>query len=204
MKIYTIPIGPVSSNMYLLVEGDFSFIIDPSVDREEIKDLPSADSIKAVFITHGHFDHIYAVDSYKGIPVYMPAKDRELLNDPAANGSFLINSKDEFVFESIDSSEFDKEPFGPVKVTAIKTPGHTAGSVCYLFETEDDKVLFSGDTLFHYGMGRTDLPTGSDEDMIGSLKLLKELPADLKVFPGHGEATSIGIECASNPYLRMI
>lgn len=204
MKIYTIPSGPVSSNMYLLVEGDSSFIIDPSVDREEIKELPLADSIKAVFITHGHFDHIYAVDSYKGIPVYMSDKDRGLLADPVANGSFLINSKDEYVFDSIDSSGFDKESFGPVKVTTIETPGHTSGSVCYLFETADDKVLFSGDTLFHYGMGRTDLPTGSDADMAASLKLLKELSPDLKVFPGHGEATSIGFECAANPYLGMI
>lgn len=204
MKIYTIPIGPVSSNMYLLVEGDFSFIIDPSVDPSRIEDLPGADSIKAVFITHGHFDHIYAASAYEGIPLYMPAKDRELLKDPVANGSFLINSRDEYTFDSIDSSDFDKEAFGPVKVTTIKTPGHTAGSVCYLFETDDDKVLFSGDTLFNYGIGRTDLPTGSEEEMAGSLKILKELPADLKVFPGHGEATSIGFEAARNPYLQML
>ena len=84
-------------------------------------------------------------------------------------------------------------------IKVIHTPGHTIGSCCYLF---DDKILFSGDTLFQVGIGRTDFYTGNMNEMIKSLDLLKKMSSEIKVYPGHGIETTIGFEKKYNPYLK--
>lgn len=168
MRIHTIIVGPIETNCYI-VEDEASkkaMIIDPGEEAEKIlehlKNLQL--KIEAIVITHGHFDHIGALDAVQ-----------------AGTGAVVLEPDDgQRVFA------------GSISFTVIHTPGHSPESLCLYSEKE--KVLFSGDTLFAGTWGRTDLPFSSEEDMILSLRKLLALPPDTKVYPGHGRSTTIGKE----------
>ena len=199
IKIY--PYGPLGSNMYIVSHEDGLIVIDPSVspaDRHFLKHDPDFDPSKvmAVFMTHGHFDHCAHLDDWSlatGAPCYIASEDMDLLKDPSVNCSAdfdvpLTYRTEPLVFEKCSIKGFE----------IIKTPGHTPGSVCMLY---NNSFLFSGDTLFRGSMGRVDLPGGDPKAMESSLKALCKLPDDITVFPGHGPYTTMAIEKKYNPYL---
>ena len=195
-------VGMVQTNFYFLhLEGEKETIVfDPADYGKEIYDELTRQGleIKAIFLTHGHFDHIMGVKALKeacGAPVYASALEKDILTDPYLNTSAQYGRS--CVVEP-DHWLIDGETVTAAGMTLrmISTPGHTEGSCCYYIEeTGGDPILLSGDTLFENSVGRTDLPTGSMAQLKKSLeRLLLTLPEDVIVLPGHGRTTTIGFE----------
>jgi hydroxyacylglutathione hydrolase len=170
----------------------------------------------AVLATHGHLDHVadaHTVADAYGIPVWIHPADRHLLSDPAAGlspqagplvtalyGSETLPEPAD-VREWVDADSYD---FAGLRWTVMHAPGHTPGSVLLHASSRTESRLLSGDVLFAGSIGRTDLPGGSMRDMAASLRdVVLTLPYHLAVLPGHGRATSIGMECATNPYVQL-
>ncbi len=192
--------------MYWKAESSKAVIIDPGADDYLILEAIKSQDIspQAILLTHGHVDHIGAVNSLRqsfGIPVFAGDGEQPLLSDPTANMSALTESavtvdppvnwlKDEELLVIADLS---------FKVLA--TPGHSPGGVCFLDESAG--VVFVGDTLFYGSIGRTDFPGCSHTRLIDSIssKLLK-LPNSIVCYPGHGPSTTIGAERVNNPFLK--
>jgi glyoxylase-like metal-dependent hydrolase (beta-lactamase superfamily II) len=198
-------ISGVATNCYFLTNADTlgTIVVDPGGQPDRILSHIEAVGLKpvAILLTHGHFDHIMAVNELKaefGIPVYAGIDEKNLLNDGNANLSAMYT--DEYVTEADTYlSDGDEVELAGIRIKVMSTPGHTGGSVCYL--VEGDGVLISGDTLFYGSVGRTDFPTGSDVAMKKSIReRLALLPDETVVYPGHGRATTIGIERQSNSW----
>lgn len=175
-------------------------------ERIAISEYISSNSLKPVhsLLTHAHVDHTlgvkYIYDRY-GLAPELQEKDVQLLEQFQLQAEMLCNITIDYalptpsrLLEDNDTIEFGNHSF-----RVIETPGHSRGSVFYY--CEDEKVCFSGDTLFKGSIGRTDLPGGSMFQIIQSLRMVTQLPDDVKVYSGHGEETTIGFELASNPYL---
>jgi glyoxylase-like metal-dependent hydrolase (beta-lactamase superfamily II) len=189
MILEKLELGVLRANCYILKKEDSCLIIDPGDEPEKIlthvKDL----KIVAVLLTHGHFDHMMGV---KGLlektkaPLYLQKESfEEYLN--AGNLSFVIGvSLDKPVSPDFVLKN-GLNNIGPFEFEVISTPGHTPGSVCFLF----DKDLFAGDTLFEGTHGRTDLFGSSHSKMKESLSKLADLDPDINVYPGHGNSTTI-------------
>ena len=156
--------------------------------------------MEAILLTHGHFDHMLAADALRKkyhIPVYVHEKEQHLLGDPKENLSGLW-SKPYTMQADKTVKEGDVLHLADFEIHVLATPGHTAGGVCYYIPAE--KALFSGDTLFCESYGRYDFPTSSGRELIASVKrLLKELPGDVTVYPGHNDETTIEHEKRYNP-----
>lgn len=213
MKVLAYPLGLYESICYVLILGDEGIIIDPGVDYQL---LPIDNiKIKGIFCTHGHYDHIaYSEDiiAGTGAPIYCHREELVTLQDPAKNQSSYIAQpyriegdvtllEDNQIVTSKDLGFTGSETFS---LTVIHTPGHTRGSVCFLVNGSDqENYLFSGDMLFAGTIGRTDLG-GNKDDMTSSLKRLALLPDNLTVFPGHGPATTLGVEKLTNPYFTAL
>lgn len=204
IKIQAITVGAVQTNSYLIynTENSEAILIDPGAEATKIlheigeKEL----TLKGILLTHGHFDHILGVkgilDKIK-IPVYACRLEEELLKDNRMNCSLMFGTD---VTLTPDVLLDDKEilTIAGMNIEVIYTPGHTKGSVCYYLK--DAKILVSGDTLFFESVGRTDLPTGNEMQLLISIReQLFILPEDVNVYPGHGIHTSIGYEKKNNP-----
>lgn len=208
MKITKLHFLPEEScNTYIIGdEGKEAIVIDPGSNRNGCLDKYLAkhhSSVSAFLLTHGHYDHIYGLkDTTYKAPIYLSDKEIDFLTDPDLNlTSFLEN---DLIIENIDTiSVFDKEKINlnGLEILVIETPFHTIGSVCYYFK--ELNALFSGDTLFHLGIGRSDLPTGSERTINSSLKKLASLPKETIVYPGHGENTTLDNEFAYNQYMKV-
>lgn len=205
-KIKLMVLGPVSTNCYILYHENSkeAVIFDPADEPERIvAEIEALGAVPAaILLTHGHFDHILAAQAvrerYK-IPLYAHEEETEILADSGSNLSGQFGSG---VSLSPDRTVKDGQELtvGGFTFRILHTPGHTRGSVCYYMEQE--KLLFSGDTLFAGSIGRTDFPTGSSGVLIRSLKeKIRCLPDDVVVYPGHGEQTDIGYEKKTNPFL---
>lgn len=203
--IQQLVLGMLSTNTWLLKNENTGelLIIDPADQAEliqqNIKMLEGKPA--AVLLTHGHFDHMMAAEDLRdfyGIPIYVFAGEKQLLEDSHDNLSGIwaqpyILLADQWVLEGsiLHLAGFE--------IRVLHTPGHTSGSCCYYLE--DEGVLFSGDTLFAGSVGRTDFPTSSGARMQESVhRLLRELPEDTRVYPGHNEETTIGYEKRYNPF----
>ena len=158
--------------------------------------------ISAILLTHGHFDHIWGAEELReksGAKIYAYEKEQPLcessdLNLSAQMGRACTIKPDYYLKDG------EKVQVGDLTCKLLATPGHTAGSCCYYFE--NDGIVMSGDTLFCQSVGRTDFPTGSMSDIVRSVKeKLMALPDEVKVYPGHGEITTIGFERENNPFL---
>lgn len=199
-------VGPVCTNCYLLVNhktGEL-LVVDPGDQAQLIEKQIEKTGAKpvAVLLTHGHFDHAGAAeelaDKYQ-ISIYAHEAEKETLEDPRLNlcgmiGEHKVYHADIFVK---DEEVLNLAGFS---IRVFFTPGHTIGGCCYYIA--DEKILFSGDTLFQESVGRTDFPRGSASDLIRAIReKLMPLPDDVTVYTGHDESTLIGYERMHNPYL---
>ncbi len=197
MTIREIPVPFVGENCYLLKDDNSGLgaIIDPGGAAEsivaEIEDLNMSPC--AILLTHGHYDHTGAVkelrEKYPDIPVYLHPADAEMTKQP--------DSMIPPIGETKPYDEGDEVQIGDLNVSVLHTPGHTPGSVTLLV----DHTMFSGDTLFRGSCGRTDLPGGSTDDMMASLKRLAQLEGDWDVLPGHEGPTTLQQERLGNFYM---
>lgn len=159
---------------------------------------------KHLVATHGHIDHIFgnaAIYKAFGLMVEVHASDEFLVSQAALQAEQLIGVKLESNMPPVGKYLTDKDviTFGTHTFTIIETPGHSPGSI-FLY-CEKEHVAFSGDTLFHYSIGRTDLEGGSMFQIIQSIRTISQLPDTTAIYPGHGEETNIGTELAGNPYM---
>lgn len=196
MNIETLVLGPLQTNCYILNFEKEALIIDPAANAELIlRKIRERDwFLKGILLTHTHFDHMGAVDAIvkaTDAPLYCPSKDAPGLRDWGKNLSlsFTRHAVQVDTVPTVLLNEWDTVPFGNEKLRVLETPGHTVGSVCY----EGEDFLFSGDTLFYHGRGRTDVPGGSEEQLYQSLSRLFTLE-NRTVYPGHGQPTSLDNE----------
>lgn len=206
LKIGRIVMGICQTNCYFVYEEGKNKVLlfDPADQGGYIYDklTEKGFTVEAILLTHGHFDHIWGVEELKeraGAKVYAYEGEKEVCENASVNRS--ANAGRACTVKA-DVYVKDGEEISAAGMTCqlIATPGHTKGSCCYYFE--DDKILLSGDTLFQESVGRTDLPTGSMSALVRSIReKLMTLPGDVKVYPGHGEATSIDHEKKYNPFL---
>lgn len=199
-------IDDLFANTYVLIDNSDCVVIDPGRDYRGIVDYINKNqlSLKAVLLTHGHFDHMRGVNILLeefDSPLYIGFFDEDRLTDSYKNLSGLF-SNEEVVISRKAITISDNETIlllnEPIKV--IETPFHTKGSVCYYLK--DSGFLFSGDTLFKGSIGRDDLPGAEPSKKKSSLAKLMTLPDNTKVFPGHGGSSTIGDEKKYNPFVK--
>ncbi|MCC8127351.1 MAG: MBL fold metallo-hydrolase [Clostridiales bacterium] len=205
LRIQTLVLGAVSTNCYVLYHNQTkrAVIVDPADEAERIRRKCEELALRpeAILLTHGHFDHIMAVEDVKrlyGCEVWAGWKEEKMLLDPALNLTGYQGMKQ--VSIRADHPVRDNEVISLIGFDwkVLETPGHTAGSVCYYIESEE--ILLSGDTLFEGSLGRTDFPTGSSAEIVRSIRdRLLVLPEDTMVYPGHGDPTVIKYEKKYNP-----
>jgi glyoxylase-like metal-dependent hydrolase (beta-lactamase superfamily II) len=213
--IRSFPAGPFGTNCYAVASGPRAecVVVDPGMEAvEPLREMLAADGLKpvAVVLTHGHLDHTFSVlpvcEGYD-IPAYLHPADSGMLADPLRwHGPALapligqVTLPDPSDVRSLDDGALLS--LAGVDLTVRHAPGHTEGSVVFSLDLDDAPGLLAGDVLFAGSVGRVDLPGGSWESMLGSLRDVV-LPLDdaTVVLPGHGPATTIGRERASNPYL---
>ena len=205
LKIGRLMLGICQTNCYFIYrEGSQDVIFFDPADKgdyiyETLKE--KGFQVKGILLTHGHFDHIWGVNRLKelsGAPLYAYEAEKVLCEDAVTNVSDQVGRP---YTVSPDRYLQDNEEITIADMTCrlIATPGHTVGRCCYYFAEEG--ILIAGDTLFQESVGRTDFPTGSYSEIIRSIKeKLFVLPDEVRVYPGHGEATSIGYEKIHNPF----
>lgn len=205
-KVTALKVGFLETNCYIVrdTESGCSCVIDPGADAALIKSTMRELDTKCtlILLTHGHFDHILALEDMRTTRAVVAIHESD---------AHSLTERDSFS----PMLPYDPRPFSPADVLLkregtyelggfifrmMQTPGHTAGSVCYIF----DDMLFTGDTLFCSGIGRTDFPGSSAEQMNASLKKLYHMPGDYVVYPGHGEKTLLSDERDMNPYMAFI
>lgn len=208
LTITSLTVGELAVNCWLLVNEDIkeALVIDPGDEAERIRSYAEQKGwkIAAVLLTHGHADHMGGAEELKRLtkaPVYALAEEESLLKNGKTNLSVFIMHRvitmeaDEYVRDGQELT------LSGIRLKVLRTPGHTPGGCC--FYCEEAGCVFAGDTLFQGSVGRSDFPGGSMSELIWSVKeKLFLLPDDTKVYPGHGEETSIGYEKKYNPFVR--
>ena len=207
MKIQHSVLGMCATNTYYVYDDETKrgLIVDPADSPDTI--IAKADSLsmipEAILITHGHFDHVLAMNKVRehyGIKVYAGLTEKQVLHDMAMNltSSFGMGQIFDADIYLKDGEEFETAGY---HIKAIEVPGHTIGGMCYYFDKQG--VLFSGDTLFCESVGRSDFPGGSASALCRGIKdKLFILPEHTKVYPGHMDETTIGNESKYNPFCR--
>jgi len=206
MILQKLCVGELSTNCYILGDektnqgvvidpgGDFD-LIDENIEKLNLK-------IKYIILTHGHIDHIKALVPLKKktkAKVLIHKEDLPILSNPIYNLSQFTGEDSSFSEPDLLLKDGDTIEFGKTKLLVLHTPGHTPGSISLY----TDNLLFTGDTLFCEGVGRTDLPGSSQEKLLNSVKQkLFTKPDDTEVFPGHGPSTTIGWEKKNNPWIK--
>lgn len=226
MQIYSFTAGPWQTNCYIVAPADGSecLIIDPGMKAAaQVREVVAEHHLKpvAVMVTHGHIDHmwsVFPVASGYGIPALVHSNDRHLLADPG----FALSAETRAALPTMmDSNDIFAEPddvrevtdnmnieIAGFDITIRHAPGHTAGSVLFDFAAErgnEQRNIFTGDVLFAGAIGRTDLPSGSPEEMNQSLRnVVLNLEDNSRILPGHGPSSFMNIERETNPYLQRI
>lgn len=203
MTIRCLPLGALQANCYLLSDEEgATAVIDPGDEAGTILETVRAGelAVESILLTHAHFDHILAADELRretGAPVYVYETDAPALADPRRSLTVLAKGGAGPLRADHLLKDGEELRVGRLAVSVLHTPGHTPGSCCFLC----GDALFSGDTLFAGSIGRTDFPGGDDQAMAASLRMLAALEPGIRVFPGHGESTTLSKERMENPYL---
>jgi len=194
-------VGSMETNCYILgsPETKEALIIDPGDEYSKIKEVLDRNNLAANFIvnTHGHIDHIGVNDKFN-LPVYIHRLDSDCFSDTAKNLSSFFNSNKTFSLKVNLLKDKDRINIDKLALEVIHTPGHTPGGICLKIGNS----IFTGDTLFCEGVGRTDLPDASHKQIIQSIKnRLLKFDDEVKIYPGHGPSSTIGHERMNNPFL---
>ena len=199
MLIKTLPVGHLETNCYIVTDEQTRkcAIIDPGADSNMILDYIEENNLipVVIFLTHGHFDHIMALDAVMdvtGVPAYINKQDIEIGRN---NRPHKLEGDNKLSYYS----ESDIIDVGGLSFVVLETPGHSPGSVTLMCET----ALFTGDTLFRDSCGRTDLEGGSMEMLLMSLRRLASLKGDYEVYPGHAESSTLNRERNLNYYIAQ-
>ena len=193
------------ANTYFLIDGPNVIIIDPGSDGTSLSARIRREgwTIKAILLTHGHFDHINGAEYLQKVfaaPVYVHQEDEAMLSDPHLNGATMFRFSGNYDIKATTFGNDEVITIDTRKIITFHTPFHTKGSVCFYLPEEG--WLFSGDTLFKGSIGRSDLPSGSFRTITASLTKLQSLPESVTVYPGHGPKTTIGYELKFNRYFQ--
>lgn len=207
LKIGRMVLGMCQTNCYFLYREDNKdcIVVDPADQGDKIYQALDKNGFKVcgILLTHGHFDHIWgtkALRELSGAKLYALDAEQELLQNARKNVSSQVGRA-----YTVDADVYLKDgeevTIANMTFQVIATPGHTAGGCCYYFK--EAGFLVSGDTLFQDSIGRTDLPTGSMSTLVRSVRdKLFVLPEETKVYPGHGDSTTIGHEKKYNPFCQ--
>jgi hydroxyacylglutathione hydrolase len=210
MEIDGLVLGSYQTNCYILREDESvkeCLVVDTALEAGGLIDFLDERKLDpvAVVLTHGHADHITGVEllrgKFPGIKVFIHKLDAEMLTGALSNLSLMAGRK--FSTDPADCAleEGDVVEQAGVRLKVLHTPGHTPGGICLY--SEDEGIVFSGDTLFCAGVGRTDFPGGSMTRLLKSIReKLLILPDETVVYPGHGPVTTIAQEKATNPHLQ--
>lgn len=191
MTITILPLGYLQTNCYLLNGPDGAIAIDPGAEPQRVLEALGHRKLAAILLTHGHFDHVGAVGALTAETDCLVYLCQQELSLPQAMTAGPLHYTHTY-------GEGDELSIAGLTFQVLHTPGHTPGSVCLRFGDN----LFSGDTLFAGSCGRTDFPGGDPALMAQSLRRLAQLNGNLRIWPGHGESTTLDEELRYNPYLR--
>ena len=175
MEIKRVVTGYLDENCYLLIKDGNCLVVDPGDEYNKIKDEIGDNKVIGVLITHSHFDHIGALRNF-------------------------LTKRSIKIFKRSNVEDDKEYTIGDFTFKTILTPGHSKDSVTFYFE--EDKFMLVGDFIFKESIGRTDLPGGSNSEMLSSIKKILEYDDDIKLLPGHNEETTLGYERKNNPYLK--
>jgi hydroxyacylglutathione hydrolase len=202
MILKKIIVGDMEENCYLVADERTrnAIIIDPGDDYDRIKKIIEQNQLTPKFIvnTHGHADHIGADDKF-GLPVYIHKLDAQCLTDSGRNLSHFVGAPFTLNLSSVKTVENgDFIKLDSLSLEVIHTPGHTPGGICL----KADDLIFTGDTLFFGGIGRTDFPGASEQELLASIRdRLLNFADQTAIYPGHGPSSTIGNEKRRNPFL---
>jgi len=205
MKILQYPLGELQANCYFIIQGKECLIIDPADDASFILEELQRRNLNLIgmFATHGHFDHIMAAGEIQksiNLPLYIFEEDLFLIDRLVETADHFLGYKP-IIIKPIHIKFLEERKLHVSSFTfdILHTPGHTPGSCCYYFST--DKVLFTGDTLFKQGVGRSDHSYSSKKNLIESIKKICKLPKTTMIYPGHGEELTLSASlCYQSPW----
>jgi len=196
LKIEKVVVGEIKTNCYIIVSANELAVIDPGGEAEKIMAIIEKykrPKKKYIFLTHSHYDHLLAVADLKkkyGFKIVLGQMERRNYENVPAQAMYRGSYIPAQLYPDMFVLDGDKIAFGEGEIKVMHTPGHSEGSVCYVM----GDTIFSGDTLFYHIYGRTDLITGSKEEMNQSLKKLFDLSGSFTVLPGHGQKTNLDSE----------